>query len=267
VPEARFATDTAVTALGAGRYAARLDTGWWIQRGPNGGYLAAVLLRAVRAEVDDPGRMTRSLTVHYLRPPAEGDAEVHVAVERTGRTLSTVSARMLQGGKLVALALAALAADRDDGPAFDDTSMPPVPPPGECPPSDPPPSGTAIPMRDRYEMRSALGGPVGGDAPEAYTGGWIRLRDGEPADELVVTALTDAWVPAVFTRLVSPLAVPTVDLTVHLRHPVLDPGGWFLVAFRTRLSAGGYLEEDGEVWSEDGRLLAQSRQLAVAAPV
>jgi hypothetical protein len=35
------------------------------------------------------------------------------------------------------------------------------------------------------------------------------------------------------------------------------------VRFRTTVAAEGYLEEDGEVWSLDGRLLAQSRQLAL----
>jgi acyl-CoA thioesterase len=40
-----------------------------------------------------------------------------------------------------------------------------------------------------------------------------------------------------------------------------DP--WLLVRFRTRLAAEGYLEEDGEIWDRDGRLLAHSRQLAL----
>jgi hypothetical protein len=129
------------------------------------------------------------------------------------------------------------------------------------------PSALAIPMHGRYESRLAVGGPLFAEGQEAVTGGWIRLVDGEPLDELVVTAMTDAWPPAVFTRSATPMAVPTIDLNVHLRQPVVDPGAWSLVVFRSRLSAGGYVEEDGEVWSEDGRLLAQSRQLAVAAPV
>ena len=33
--------------------------------------------------------------------------------------------------------------------------------------------------------------------------------------------------------------------------------------FRTLEVEAGYLEETGEVWSADGRLLAESRQLAV----
>ena len=38
---------------------------------------------------------------------------------------------------------------------------------------------------------------------------------------------------------------------------------WLHCAFVSRVAAGGVVEEDGEIWSEDGRLLAQSRQLAL----
>src|SRR5438445_12611653 len=47
------------------------------------------------------------MTVHYLVPPDPGPVELAVAVERTGRSLVSLSSRMLQGDRLVALALAA----------------------------------------------------------------------------------------------------------------------------------------------------------------
>ena len=43
----------------------------------------------------------------------------------------------------------------------------------------------------------------------------------------------------------------------------LPPDAFVLVDFRTRAVQGGYLEEDGEIWSEDGVLLAQARQVGV----
>ena len=50
-----FDAETAVTPLGDGRYSAGLDRSWWVQRGPNGGYLAAIVLRALTETVADPG--------------------------------------------------------------------------------------------------------------------------------------------------------------------------------------------------------------------
>ena len=47
--DARFDLDTAVVPDGDGTYSARIDGGWWIQRGPNGGYVAAVLVQALTA--------------------------------------------------------------------------------------------------------------------------------------------------------------------------------------------------------------------------
>ncbi len=67
-----------------------------------------------------------------------------------------------------------------------------------------------------------------------------------------------------FTTSTAPLAVPTLDLTVHLRGALPRPGDWVLGRFRTRAARAGFLEEDGELWSRDGELLAQSRQLALA---
>ena len=44
----RFERDTAVARAGDGVYDVRIDGGWWIVVGPNGGYLAALVLRALQ---------------------------------------------------------------------------------------------------------------------------------------------------------------------------------------------------------------------------
>lgn len=267
-PLSLFTRDTAVTPAGEGRYAARIDPGWWIVRGPNGGYLAALVLRAMQDAVGDSSRLPRSLTVHFTAPPDEGEALVATTREREGRSLTTVSARLGQGGRLCALALCAFSRERA-GPSFDHARMPEVAPPERCAPRDPGDAGIAL--HQRYEQRHAVGAPFGEAGAEALSGGWIRLREHEgPVDAPVLAAITDAWPPAVFAlgREAIPRGVPTVDLTVHFRAPYpagADPRDFVLAVFRSRLAAGGFVEEDGEVWSRDGTLLVQSRQLAVIA--
>ena len=265
----RFASDTAVRPAGDGAYEAHVAPSWWIIRGPNGGYLAAIISRAVLAEVEGTGQRLRSLTLHYLRAPEEGSCRVEVTVERRGRTLTSMSLRVMQGGRPVILGLAATAVDRP-GPAFSDLPMPDVEPPVDPTPVVPLPAGSpAIPMRDQYEMQPRLGADRtrGEVISDAVTGGWIRLADPEDVDDVVVSALADAWTPAVFSRITEPLGVPTIDLTVHFRDEPPGRPDWTFARFRSRHAVGGYVEEDGELWSSDGRLLAQCRQLAVELPL
>ena len=267
--QSRLQRDSAVEALGDGRYRAVIDRGWWIHRGPNGGYVAAVLVRALEADVAEPARMLRSLTIHYLRPPEEGPADVAVVVQRQGRTLSTVTVELRQDDRLLALATAAVATDRRGTPEFDQLPAPTVPSPEEVAererngPVAPPP----IPMSARYDQRYCIGRPPFETGPDALSGGWIRQSDEGSVDVAALVAYTDAWSPAVFS-LGTFVPVPTVDLTVHVRR---DPSefdtSWCLVRFRSQVAAGGFIEEDGEVWSRDGVLLAQSRQLAVMMPL
>lgn len=249
-----------------------MEPSWWIIAGPSGGYVAAVLLRAVLAEVADPARRPRSLTLQYLRPPAEGEVVVEVAVERAGRTVTNVSARMSQDGRTLVLALAALATDRDEVVAFDETdglpSMPdgsPVPAPRDIPVRDVDPDRD-VPMRRHYDLRWVLGDlpfQPSSDEPRAHTGGWMRPAEDEPIDDVVLTAMTDAWMPPIFCRVGQPLAVPTVDLTIHFRGRPTDPLGFCFVEFESPIARDGYLVEHGRILDADGRLLVESRQLAV----
>jgi acyl-CoA thioesterase len=255
--------------LADGTIEARMDPGWWIERGPNGGYVAAVTLRALSTKVVDPNRTPRSFTVHYLAPPAEGPIQIEATIERSGRLMTFVSGRMRQDGRLVATAQAAFAAPMP-GVEFCDLVPPDVLPPDLIDPLVMPPGPTSAPLRERYEQRWAIGSPPFSGAHQAVAGGWLRLHPDEGlrrGDHLLVTAMADAWMPPIFSRIAEPMGVPTIDLTVHFRTPIPpDEGAWYLVVFRSQMAADGFIEEDGEVWSSTGRLLAHSRQLAVLLP-
>ena len=252
--------------VATGRYSYVWGDEWIGMRGPHGGFLAAVLLRAMEAEVG-PGRAPRSLTVHFAAPPAVGPSQIEVAEERRGGRLSSVSARLSQAGAIMALALGALSAPRE-GPDITDAVMPEVPPPEELEPTPPRPHQPSF--ADHFDYRYALGGRVFHGGDRAYSGGWMRLRRPVPIDAAVVACLVDAWMPSLFTRIDFRAYAPTVGMTVYFRAalpaPEVGPEEFLLGVFSSKRAEGGFWEEDGELWTRDGRLLAQSRQLALVLP-
>ena len=266
--DTRFDRDTAVRRLADGEYEARIHPGWWIVVGPNGGYLAAILTRALQATVADPERTPRSLTIHYVSPAREGAVRVTTRVERAGRNLSTLSARMEQDGRLIVTALAAFARTRDSA-EFADLHMPEVPPP-ESLARMPVQYERVTSLRAQLDSRPAFGEPMRASAPRALAGGWLRLAEPRVLDAPLLAMLCDAWPPAVSQHRAlaqkPPGGMPTVDLTVHFRAPVpanAAPDDFYLAVFRSHTLRDGFAEEDGEIWTRSGLLLAQSRQLAM----
>lgn len=261
----QFDSATAVRPVGPGRYAADVDGSWHVRKGANGGVVAAVLLRALMAEVDDADRPPRSLTVHYPAAFDAGPTDIAVVVERAGRSMTTATARAEQRGRPVALAMAAFSTSWPSA-SLDDMAMPDVPGPDDCKPFSRVEGGP--PFAQHYDYRWALGPAPFSGADKAEAAVWMTPLDHPPVDYPLLAALTDAFVPVIFATQTGPLMAPTVDLTVHFRNPLAhqDTGPW-LGVFRTRLAAHGFMEEDGEIWSRDGVLLAQSRQLALAVPV
>jgi acyl-CoA thioesterase len=258
-----FDDDTALERRDDGWHG-RITDRWSIREGhANGGYVASFLSRAFAEASPQPDPLT--MTTHYLEPPTIGEeAVVRVEVLREGRSHAFLHGRLEQGGRPVAVGLATFGRRRDGDPSLHGPA-PEVPGPDECPPGTrvaPPFPGMTF--RQRFDQRVPAmfdpdrwqpGGP-------ARSGGWQRLVDRD-LDDLAIPLFMDAWIPAVFAN-VGAAAVPTIELTVHWRTRPRTP--WHLGLFSSRLIVGGYVEEDGELWGEDGVLVAQSRQLARFIP-
>ncbi|MFR9797079.1 thioesterase family protein [Streptomyces sp. MS06] len=268
IGHSEFDRDTALTRRAPDVYDIDLSAGWTIISAVNGGYLLAVLGRALADALPHSDPFT--VSAHYLTASQPGPAVVRTDVVRTGRTLSTGQASLFQydedGAEVERIRVLAsygdLAALPDD---VRTTAEPPALPPIEqCfGPADGPaplPGSSAITERlmlklDPATLGWALGQPSGNGEMRA----WFGLADGRDADPLSLLLAVDALPPTAFELGLSGW-VPTVELTVHIRcRPAPGP---LRVAVTTRNLAGGFLEEDAEVWDEAGRLVAQSRQLA-----
>lgn len=266
----RFDRDTALERVGEREFEGRLDDGWWIVAGPNGGYIAALVLRAMMLTVDEAARAPRSVTFHFLRPPGEGPVQIRTEVERAGRSVTTVTARLFQNDKLMVLAVGAFGFARDAF-EFADITMPDAPPPEQCELLRDRMKMT-VRLQERYESRVvSAGAPNSGTVPAEFSA-WIRLAEPRTVDAIAVAAYSDALPPPAFVRGTNNQSVgpiPTIDLTVHFRTelplPDASPDDHYLCSFESRMAGNGYVEEDGMLWSPGGVLVAQSRQLSLLA--
>jgi len=259
---------TAATGLAAATSTALFDAevspDWRAGRGPHGGYLAAMILRALIETVAETARAPRSLTIHYARAPEPGPVEIRTVVERAGRSLSTLSARMEQDGKLMALALAAFSVPWS-APEISDLPLPDVEPPQPRGPEPRPPHPEAPPFTRHMEFQPRLGTrPFTGAEAPMEIGGWLALAEPRAIDAPALAFFSDALFSPPFVRLREPAVTPTIDLTIHFRASAAVPlEGPCFARFRSTVLREGFFEEDGVIWAPDGTVLLHSRQLAI----
>jgi acyl-CoA thioesterase len=285
-----FDRDTAVRELsrdgddgrggGGASFAVDISPDWRAGRGPHGGYLAAIILRALVETVAEPARAPRSLTIHYARTPKPGPAVIATTIERAGRSLSTLSARVEQDGSLVALALAAFSVPWSAS-EIAELPMPDVAPPEPRGELGVPLFEGAPPFTRQLVLQPRLGAiPFTGSSEPMEIGAWLGLSEPRAIDALALAFFSDSLFSPPFIRMSTRATSPTIDLTIHFRAAGRTVGGAAAGAataggadelcfarFRTGVVHEGFFEEDGAIWSADGTLLAQSRQLAILMPL
>lgn len=257
-----FSRDTDLERVAGGRWRGEITHDWDVIGGaPNGGYLMAVGLAALRGDLGPPDALT--VTGHYLARCEAGPVEVHTEVLRAGGRHATGVARLVQGGE-ERVRLTATFGDLGaaSGPTHTSDGPPDVPPVDEC--LGPPEGFELPPIARRFESRLApdcVGWAVGAPSGTGRMAGWIRFSDDQPTTAAALPLMADALPPAVLNIVGSATWVPTLEMTVQTRARPRD--GWLRAVFTTRFLEHGYLEEDGELWDEDDRLVALSRQLAL----
>lgn len=241
--------------------------GWDILGNANGGYLLAIVGRALSIATGRADCIT--VTAHYLAPCPAGPIRVEVSPVRAGRRFATATASMVQvdSGKealRVVATLGDLATDPGGPTAMQDSRPDIVDFDDAWRVSETSINSFAF-IHDRLATRADprdIGFREGRPSGEGLVRGWFDFRDGRPIDSLALLLAADAFPPAVFNLALPTSWVPTVEMTVHVRAiPAPGPVACF---FRTRFVQNGLLEEDGEMWDSAGTLVAQSRQLALA---
>ena len=264
--QAEFDVDTTVTPAGEDRYAAQLAPGWKVGGGLNGGYQLAVLGTAISTHLADKPDPV-AVSAYFLSAAEAGPATIDVEVKRAGGRMSTVAAELKQGDATRLSVLATYSdLDRFDGDVRTTATEPDLPPLEECVGRADVPSYVLemAPLMSRFDMRfprEQAGWTTGEPSGVGRFQAWFRLEGEREPDPLALLLVLDALPPVTFDLGLMGWA-PTIELSAHVR--AKPAPGWLKVQHHTRNLAGGMFEEDCEVWDSTGRLVAQSRQLALA---
>lgn len=247
-------------ALGGGVYERECSRVWWGWEAQHGGYVLALAQSAMHHELGVDGMEAQHVTMQYLKPFVDGPLRAEVTVERRGRTMANATCRLWSGGRMAGVALGSFARRRPVH-EFLAATPPDVAPydPAETP-GDP---VFPVPTFDRVFMYPRIAKTDGG--PVARVGGWVAPRTPEIVDHRWLGLLADLWPPVAYHLWERGAVAQSVDLTYHARTSLpradLPPGTALLVVLTTRASAGGFVDEDVEIWGPASDLLAQSRQM------
>lgn len=255
-----FTALTTPTRIDTHTWEAAVPDGWQQGRGAFGGLVLAILTRTLECE-EGGHRPLRSLSAQLVAPVLPGSVQVRADLLRRSRNVSTYATWLFQHGEVVAHATGVLAASRGEQGTHLGIEPPAMPPWRDVPvvPVGPP---RAPAFARHCEFRPAGAPPFSGVA-ETTACGWVRLhRPGPVRNAAEVMALVDAWWPAHFAGLAAPQAIATVAFTLDLVGDVAAGDRDAPACHRGRILAGqqGYLVEQRELWSEDGRLLAVNQQ-------
>lgn len=233
--------------------------------GPFGGVIAASLLNAVLAHPQRAGDPV-SVTVNFPGPIADRDFTVHTQVLRTNRSSQHWFVQLEQDSEIAATATVLLATRRD---SWEGTDLE-IPADLPAPDSITPPDTTGFPLWvNNYDMRF-IEGSLHFDPPmtpqsQARTRLWIKDKPQRPLDFPALLSLSDCFFPRVYLRRAQLMPAGTVSMTTyfHCDGATLQrsrPGYLFCEA-RGQRYYRNYFDQQAELWSADGQLLATSNQI------
>ena len=252
----------------SGRVHVSIAEAWCIKGRAHGGYLAALAERACAAVAERPEATLRTITVHYLRAVAAGPAEFQVTVEHSGRRMATVSYRMHQGGASTIVGVASFAPSGEPF-VFREPTLPPRYPPAESLPRSLDVPYVPRSFLELVDVRLAPDPPLFSQSATARVGGWVRLAQRRRPDVSLLLVLCDVFPRALMATMAHCPAVPPPTTSLHMliHEPDiaarLGDNEHLIAELTTRRVNDGFFDEDSTLWSADGALLAQGRQLAI----
>lgn len=252
--------DGGLRDLGDGRFAARTDPAFWNQIGPYGGWIAALSMQAMREGLPET-LAPRSFTCTFMDAVQAGEFDLQVNTVARKRTLQVHEVRLLQQGRVCAIAQCVFGTPREQPGLVGDVA-PLLPAPEQL--RGLPFMSPLANFVNRFDYRLASGDAFDGGAAPSRSAGYVRLQSRPrrlgPEDLLL---LADAWFPVLWTQTRAPVPATTVTLSVvfHGAHIPAPTDGFVQLHVASSAIRDGYADETTQLWLPGGSLLLKSQQL------
>jgi acyl-coenzyme A thioesterase PaaI-like protein len=273
---ALFTTAMTLREVDPGVFEGELNKHWTIGPKVHGGAMLALCANAARTACagHSAGLEPVAVSASYLWAPDPGAMRVVTSIRKRGRRISVVDVELSQGGRTAVHAVVNLGEPEHFAPGGQTAPLlsanPVVDLMAPEPPDDIAPIGPGHPLAglvhlgegcDVRPLLSTLAPSTDGRPPILQM--WARPRDVAP-DALFALMCGDLSAPVTFAVERTGWA-PTIQLTAFLR--ALPADGWLRVICTCLEIGHDWFDEDHIVVDSLGRLVVQSRQLAlVPAP-
>lgn len=233
--------------------------------GPFGGIICAVMLNSVLGHPERIGDPV-ALTVNFAGPVPDGAFDIETRNTRTNRSTQHWNMQMNSGGQICVSASAIFAIRRDTWSVSEKTALANPPSPETLPRED-------LTMRPAwvhsYDLRFVKGGLPGvfeGKVQDdSETVVWIKDEPFRPLDFTSLAALSDCFYPRILIRRHKIVACGTVSLTTYFHTDAAalakQADRYVLGTARALNFSNSYCDQNAEIWSDSGELLASSHQI------
>ena len=266
--DALFTSAMALRQVDSGVFEGELNKHWTIGPKVHGGAMLALCANAARmacggGQADGPQPV--AVSASFLWAPDPGPMQLTTLIRKRGRRISVVDVELTQGDRTAVHAVVNLGEPEHGtvpllsaNPVLD--LMPPEPP-DDIPAIEPGhPLAGLVHLGEGCDIRTVLStlGPSADGRPPVIQM-WARPRGVAP-DALFALMCGDVSAPVTFAVERTGWA-PTIQLTAFLR--ALPADGWLRVICSCIEIGQDWFDEDHLVVDQTGRIVAQSRQLAM----
>lgn len=239
----------------------RYPASWCQGRTAFGGLSSAFALQAMSLNVE-PSRKLRSVNVNFIAPLLpDQDFSLTCTKLRESKNSSQFLVTLTQNEQTCLLVQGLYAKDKASEitvPCTHTMALKPVDPARILPYQE----GVMPAFFQHVNLNIQQGNMPFTQATSSHLAGWMKLKQQQqPYQDTHILTLMDAWPPTQLQLYPCPAPASTMTWYVEfINHPTLACDQWLGYDVKTVQAQNGYGFEEGEIWSQDGTLLALTRQ-------